>query len=297
VEEFVQYLLLGVVVGAVYSLIALGLVLVYRTSGVINFAHGHLMTIGAILIWSFAAQGGFPLWASIIAGLGCAALLGLLVERLTIKPMMGQAILPIIIMTLGLTMALESLAGLIWGTHTQGYSTSYLPTGTFWFGNIQLPQLQVYSLLITVVIFGGLLFYLRRSKWGLGMQAVADDVQCSQSVGVKATSTLALAWALAVVAGGVAGYILGNLGGININFTPVFAYKALVVMLLAGLQSLEGIMIAGPIIGVVEFVGGGYLEPLIGGGSLSDFLPFLVALIILSIRPQGLFGWKVIERI
>jgi branched-chain amino acid transport system permease protein len=128
------------------------------------------------------------------------------------------------------------------------------------------------------------------------MQAIADDVEGSRGVGVRVTTTLALTWGLAAAAAGISGYFLGNIVGINPPNMPVYAFKAFVVMLLGGLQSVGGALIAGPIIGIVEHLGGAYLDPILGGG-VKGMLPFLVAIIILTIRPQGLFGWKTIERV
>jgi branched-chain amino acid transport system permease protein len=129
VEEFLQHVLLGVAVGSIYSLVGIGLVVIFRASGVLNFAQGNLLAIGALVIWSFAVQLGLPLWTSIVLGLGCATLLGLLVEKLTIHPLMGQPALSSIAMTLAVGLGLEAAGSFIWGTWGKGYPTTYLPRG------------------------------------------------------------------------------------------------------------------------------------------------------------------------
>jgi branched-chain amino acid transport system permease protein len=290
--EFVQWALLGLVVGSLYSLIGLGIVLIFRCSGVINFAQGELLVGGALVIWYFASSVGLPLWASLILGLGGAVLIGFLIEKLFIHPLMGQSLLSIMTMTLALGLFLVAGFSMIWGSEGRGYPTSYLPQGTFWLGDIQLPQVQLSILLITLVIGGSLYFYLRSSKTGLGMQAVADDSEAAQCVGVRATSVLSLSWILGTVVAAVGGYFLGDLIGIEIPNMPIYGIKAMAIACIGGFQSLGGVMIAGPIIGIVEYLSGGYIAAGFRDGAFA-----IALLVFLGIRPAGLFGWKKIERI
>jgi branched-chain amino acid transport system permease protein len=199
-------------------------------------------------------------------------------------------------MTLGLSLVLTSLYCLIWSTYAKKYAVTYLPTGIFYIGNIRLPQTQVYSLLVIVAIFASLYLYARRSKQGLAMQAMADDVQASRSLGIRATRILPLAWILSAVVAMAGGYLLGNLISIDPSSLPTYGINAIAVMFLGGMQSIEGAMIAGPIVGILEFLCALYIDPLIGGGFRGVF-PYLLLIIILLVRPQGLFGWKTIERI
>lgn len=294
--EFIQLLFLGVLVGLIYALVALGMVLIFRASGVLNFAQGQFVMLGAMIIWALMAQLQLPVWAVFPLAIACMWGLAWVVERLTIHPLVGQPVLAIIIMTLGLAVILESVAALIWGTEGRGYPVKLLPTGTMHFGAIGLPELQVYSLVAVGVIFGALLFYLTRSRQGLAMQAIADDQQAAQAVGVSVRGILSLSWVIAGLVGMVGGYFLGNMIGIEIAAMPQFGLKAIAVMLFGGLQSIPGVMIAGPIIGICEYLTSGYLDPIVGGG-LKDVFPFVILVLVLVFRPQGLFGWKIIERV
>ncbi len=296
-EQFFQLTLLGLLVGMIYALIAMGLVLIFRCSGVLNFAQGYFALVGAMLVWAFASQLGLPVWAVFILSLGGAALLGLVVERLTIRPLIGQPVFAIIAMTLGLGVVLEAIVTFVWGSEGRGYPENILlPTGTVHLGGIGLPQLQIYALVIAAAVFGGLMIYLTRSKSGLAMQAIADDTEAAESLGISVRSILSIAWVLSAVVAMVGGYLLGSIIGVEIAGLPQFGLKAIAVMLIGGLESLTGCLIAGPFVGFCEYMASGYLDPLVGGG-LKDVFPYVILIIVLVIRPYGFLGWKRIERV
>ena len=193
-SQLAQLLMLGVSIGVIYGLVAMGLVLIYRASGVLNFAQGQMIVFGAMITWAFMAQIGLSWWLSIILALACAWVLGMLIERLTIRPMLGQPVLSVIVMTLGLGVVLEALIVLIWGAKGRGYPSTPFPSEAIYIGGINLPPVQLYSIVIALVILWGLVYYLSRSREGLAMQALADDTQCARSLGVKASSILSSTW-------------------------------------------------------------------------------------------------------
>ena len=299
--QFVNLLILGVLAGAIYALIATGLVVIYRASGVLNFAQGYLLLVGAGAVWSFAAWLHLPGWLSIILGLACAWFLGMMIERFTVRPLLGQPVLSTIVMTLGLSIILLGISGWIWGTLGRGYTFKLFPTGMWYLGDINVPQLATCSLVVTVAVLIGLQLYLGRSKSGLAMQGVADDTQCARSLGVKATSILSLTWALAATVAALSGYLFGNIGGIEVMTMPMIGFKAIAAMLIGGMESLTGAILGGLLIGICEYMTSGYLDPWLAsvgwGGAMKEVSPFIILVIALLVRPYGFFGWKRIERV
>ena len=298
---FIQLLILGVLTGFVYAVVALGLVVIYRSSGVLNFAQGSLVMIGAMFVWSFAEWLGLPMVLSIVLGLAGACLLGMIIERFTVRPLVGQPILSTIIMTLGLSFLLVGGAGAVWGVMARGYPSNVFPTGVWHLGGVSIPQLHIYSLLVTMGIYAGLMFYLVRSKSGLAMQAIADDTQCARTLGVKATSILSLTWALSAMVAAMGGYLIGNMIGLEVYSLPLLGLKAIAVMIIGGMESLTGVLLGGLLVGIAEYIASGYLDPLVAsagwGGGLKDIFPFLILFIALLVKPYGFFGWKRIERV
>ena len=298
---FIQLLTVGIAVGFVYALLAAGLVLIYRSSGVLNFAQGYLVMVGALFIWSFATWLHLPMVLSIVLGLAGAWLLGMIIERLTVRPLVGQPILSTIMMTLGLGIVLVGISTLVWGQFGVTYPSKLLPDGIWHLGSITVSQLHVYSFLIVGAICAGLIFYGRSSKSGLAMQAVADDTQCARTLGVKATSILSLIWALSAIVAATGGYIIGNMVSVQVSTMPLFGFKAIAVMMIGGMESLTGVLCGGLLVGIAEYIASGYLDPLVvaagWGGGLKDVFPFLILLIALLVRPYGFFGWKRIERV
>lgn len=295
-DQFISFILLGILNGVIYAVIALGFNLIYRASGVLNFAHGYFAMIGAIIVWVFAEQFSLPIWFVPFAALGCMVLLGFLVERLTVRPLLGQPILATIVMTLGLAILIEAGASLVWGNQPKAYSHALLPAGTFYIGNVALPQTHIYGIAIAVLMFSILLPFLQRSKMGLAMQAIADDTKCALTLGISVTRILSSTWIIAAISALFGGYLIANIVGIEIPSLPLYGLKALAVIIFAGLESVGGLLIAGPIVGIIESLAAGYLDPLVGGG-LREIVPYVVILIILIVRPYGLFGWKRIERV
>ena len=299
--QFIQLIILGLLVGSLYALIGIGLVLIYRSSGVLNFAQGYLVMIGAMFVWSFAGWLAMPIVPSILLGLGGAWLLGMLIERLAVRPLLGQPILSTIVMTLALSLVLMGIATVSWGPLGLSYPSKIFPEEMWHLGAVWVPQLQFWTLVVTGAILGGLLFYCARSKSGLAMQAIADDTQCSRTLGVKATSVLSLSWALSAIVAAMGGYFIGNMIGLEVLSMPMFGFKAIAAMIVGGMESLTGVLCGGLLIGIAEYMACGYLDPWLAavgwGGGIRDVFPFVVLVMVLLVKPYGFFGWKRIERV
>jgi len=294
-EKFLQFLAHGIMIGGIYGLVALGLVLIYKSSRVLNLAHGFFLMILAWLCWSFAEQLGLPIWLSILLVLAVSVVAGLGIERFILRPLIGQPILAIITVTLALGYLLEGVAIMVWGGNTKGLP-EFIPREVIMLGPVPIAQHYLWAFGIAILLFVLLYLFFRYTKMGLGMQIVSEDQQTARSLGISVKNVFAQTWAFALVMAAIAGILYASLHAVS-NFNALIGLnKALPVMLLGGLESLPGALVGGIIIGIFESVGGGYIDPLVGGGT-SDVIPLVLMLFILLIRPSGIFGWKTIERI
>jgi len=294
-EKFLQFLISGIMIGGIYGLVALGLVLVYKSSRVLNLAHGGFLMILAWLCWSLAVQLGLPIWFSILSVLAISVVAGLGVERFILRPLIGQPILAVIITTLALGYFLDGVAIMAWGADTKGMP-EFIPREAIWLGSVSISQHYLWAFGIAIFLFVLLFLFFRYTKLGLGMQIVSEDQQAALSLGISVKNVFARSWAFALVIAAISGILYASLQAVNNGNALVGLTKALPVMLLGGLESLPGALVGGIIVGIFEGVGGGYLDPLVGGG-FSDIVPLILMLIILLVRPYGIFGWKRIERI
>jgi branched-chain amino acid transport system permease protein len=251
--------------------------------------------IGGYLGYTFLVTFGLPIWATLILAVVVAIIMGLLIERLTLRPLMGQSDLAVIMMTIALATVLEGLATLIWGGEYKTYH-GLLPTLTLKLGQISIPPESLIGLIVSVVCVTLLMLLFRYTKIGLAMRATAEDLQVVQSVGIKATTVYAVSWIIACVVGVIGGILLGGVSGVMIPLAEI-GLKAFAVVLLGGVNSIGGAIVAGIILGVLENVAAGYLDPLLPGGGLAQIFPFMVMIIVLIFKPHGLFGLVRIERI
>ena len=290
-----QLAVTGFALGMVYALVAIGFVIILKCSDAFNLAQGHFVMIGGYLGYTFLVTFGLPIWATLILAVGAAVIMGLLIERLTLRPLMGQSDLAVIMMTIALATVLEGLATLIWGGEYKTYH-GLLPTLTLQLGQISIPPESMIGLMVSMICVTLLMLLFRYTKIGLAMRATAEDLQVVQSVGIKATTVYALSWVIACVVGVIGGILLGGVSGVMIPLSEI-GLKAFAVVLLGGLNSIGGAIIAGIILGVLENVAAGYLDPLLPGGGLAQVFPFMVMIIVLIFKPHGLFGLVRIERI
>lgn len=310
-----QQIVTGILNGGVLALIALGIVLIYKSSEVFNFAHGQLVMVGAWLTWWFSGGTNdgselvsFPLWLAIILGLGAAILIGLLIERLALRPMSGQPLLAIILMTLGLGQVLQGLANIAFGVEPENFSPPlFSPSDVI---EIPVPPVNGQSIVFldriivkeallasfVVAVIAALLFvvFFRYTKIGLSMRATSEDHELARSVGIKVPRVFGVSWATAGILATLGGILLATTSGISATLSLV-ALVAFPAILLGGLESLAGAIVGGLMIGLVQALVQASTN--IEVRNSAEIAPYILLLIVLIFRPEGLFGQKRIERI
>jgi len=289
----IQVAVNGIMVGGLYALIALGVVLIYKSCSIFNFAQGALLMIGAYFCWQLLVRFGLPLWLSFIGTIGFATIMGLIIERFCLRPLIGQPILSAVMLTLALGYAIDGIVLLVWGGTEQLFPV--FPRTPIVLGNISLSQEYLWSFVIALILFGVIAAFFRFTMSGLQMRAVAEDHQVARSLGVKVTQVFAQTWVMAAIVAAIGGILLGSLQGISTTMS-MDGLTAFPVVLLGGLESTLGAIVAGPLIGLIENLGALYLDPIVGGG-IKQVAPFVVMLVVLIVKPFGLFGQKRIERI
>jgi branched-chain amino acid transport system permease protein len=292
---FLQLVVTGFALGMVYALIAIGFVIILKCSDAFNIAQGHFVMIGGYLGFTFLVTFGLPIWASLLLAVLVAIVMGLSIERLTLRPLVGQPVLAVVMMTIALSTVLEGVATLVWGGEYKTYH-GVLPTINLQFGGLSIPSETSIAMIVSFVAVALLMLLFRYTRIGLAMRATADDEQVVQSAGIRVTSVYAFSWAIASVVGVIGGILLGGVSGVMIPLSQI-GIKAFAVVLLGGVNSVGGAIVAGVILGVLENVAAGYLDPLLPGGGLASVFPFMVMIVVLVLRPYGLFGQVEIERI
>ena len=293
---FLQLVVTGFSLGMVYALVAIGFVIILKCSDAFNIAQGHFVLLGGYLGYTFLVPFGLPIWATLVMAVGAAIIMGLLIERLALRPLVGQPVLAVIMMTIALATVLEGLVTLIWGGQYKAYH-GVLPTLALKLGEISIPSETSIGLIVSLVAVAILMLFFRYTKIGLAMRATAEDLQVVQSVGIRVTTVYAVSWVIACVVGVIGGILLGGVSGVMTPLAEV-GLKAFAVVLLGGVNSIGGAIVAGIILGVLENIAAGYLDPLLpAGGGLAHVFPFIVIIIVLIFRPYGLFGLVRIERI
>ncbi len=292
---FLQLIVTGLAQGMVYALVAIGFVIILKCSEVFNIAQGHFVLIGGYLGYTFLVSFGLPIWAALGAAIATAIIMGLLIERLILRPLLGEPVLAVIMATIALATVLGGLATLLWGAEYKAYH-GLLPTITLRIGEISVPSESLIGFIVSLICVALLMLMFRYTKIGLAMRATAEDLQVVQSVGIRATTVYAVSWIIACVVGVIGGILLGGVSGANMELADV-GLKAFAVVLLGGVNSIGGAIVAGIILGMLENVAAGYLDPLLPGGGLAQVFPFIVMIIVLIFRPYGLFGLARIERV
>jgi len=292
--ELLQFTITGVTVGMVYALIALGFVLIWKSSGVANLALGQLVLISSWFSYGMLVQAEFPYWLAFPLVILFALAVGWLIERFALRPLIAQPILSLITVTLGLAYFLEGVTTFIWPWSVDALPR-FFPIEPFRFGTAVVSQEYVWAAVISLILFGLLTLYFRYNKMGIAMRATADDQLAVQACGIPVTSIFSTSWMFAGVVAAIGGILMSSIGGITYGLVET-GLKAFSVVILGGLDSFIGAIIAGPLIGLAENIGGGYLTPLTWAG-VKDIIPFIIIIIVLFIKPYGLFGEVRIERI
>ena len=291
-----QLVITGFSLGMVYALIAIGFVIILKCSEAFNIAQGHFVMIGGYLGYAFLVTFNLPIWLGLLLAMVTAVLIGLLIERLALRPLVGQPVIAIVMMTIALSTVFEGVATLIWGGEYKAYH-GVLPTVSLRLGELSIPSETTIGMIVSIVAVAILMILFRYTKIGLAMRATAEDEQVVQGVGIKVTTIYALSWGIACVVGVIGGIILGGVSGVMVEMHGI-GLKAFAVVLLGGVNSIGGAIVAGITLGVLENVAAGYLDPLLpAGGGLANVFPFIVIVIVLIFRPHGLFGLAEIERV
>lgn len=292
--ELLQYVVTGIAVGMIYALIALGFALIWKSSSVANLALGQLVLISSWFTYGMLVQARLPYWVGLPLTIVFALFLGWTIERLTLRPLIAQPILSLITVTLGVAYFLEGLVNFIWPVSVAALPRLF-PKEPVHIGPAVVSQEYLWAALISLALFGLLSLFFKYHKMGIAMRATADDQLAVQACGVPVTSVFSMSWMFACVVAAVGGVLVSLLGGITFGLVET-GLKSFSVVILGGLDSFVGCMVAGPIIGLCENLGGGYLTPLIGPG-IKDIIPFIIIIIVMVVKPYGLFGESRIERI
>ncbi len=291
-EFFFQLLINGLSLGFLYALSALGFVMIFKSSSVLNLAHGELLAIGAFLFLVLSSWANLPAVLAFALTLVGTFALGFIVERLFLRPLIGENLIEVIMLTLGLGIMFKGLLLFIFGGDTHDYP-DFLPEGlSLQLGAIQIPSVNVASFIIGIVfliIFG---FFFKYSSQGIYMRSVADNQPAALSLGVHVRRVFALSWAIAFIVAAMSGIVLGIINGINVHELSAIGLKVFPVVILGGLDSIGGAILGGIIIGLLETFTGGYIST-----SLREVIPYIVLIVILMVRPYGLFGIVEIERV
>ncbi len=293
-DVFLQLMITGVMVGSIYALVALGWTLIYKASGVLNLAMGELTLIGAYVSLQFY-NWGLPFPLALLATLLIGFVLGIITERLFLNPLIGEPVLTVIMVTTGLSFFFRGIVELIWGTDTLIFHPPVFPSEPIRLGTVIIGQVYLWSFIAAVALLVIFVVFFKYTRWGLAMQATADDEMAALSLGVSAKWVYSFAWAIAFMAAGVGGSLLGNINGVNIAVGSL-GLLVLPAVVIGGLNSVPGAIVGGIAIGILQNLAGGYLEQFTPGG-IKDIFPFAVMTLFLLFKPYGLWGWTRIERV
>jgi branched-chain amino acid transport system permease protein len=293
-EFFLQLLLNGLVVGSIYSLVALGFVIIFKSSGILNFAQGEFLLLGAYVFLAISSARA-PIGAALLLTFAFSAILGIVLERLVLRPLIGEPIISVIMVTLGLSSVLRAIVQGIWGTDTRPLP-SVFSLDPIQLGPLPIARGYLYSAGCVAVLLVVLTLFFKYARPGIAMRATADSQQVALSMGISVRRIFALSWSIAAVVSAVGGILLATLRGGVDGSLAVLGLKVLPAVIVGGLDSIGGAILGGLLIGVLENLSGGYLDPLFGGG-VKEVAPFVALVLILMVRPYGLFGKVRIERV
>jgi branched-chain amino acid transport system permease protein len=295
VEFFLQLVLNGIVIGSIYALVGLGFVIIYKSSSILNFAQGEFLMLGAYVCLAVFTTARVPFVAAFALTLVFSVVLGVLLERVLLRPMIGEPVISVIMLTLGLSSILRAVVQGIWGTDTRPYPDLF-PSAPILIGPLPVSQGYLYSVASVFVLLLLFSLFFKYTRSGIAMRATAFSQQVALSMGISVKRIFALAWSIAAVVSAVGGVLLGGIrGGVDGAFA-LFGLKVIPVVILGGLDSVLGAIVGGLVMGILENLAGGYLDPVFGGG-VKEVAPFIALVAILTFKPYGLFGKVKIERV
>jgi branched-chain amino acid transport system permease protein len=293
-QFFVLLMSNGVLIGLMYSLIALGFVLVYKATDAINFAQGEFVMFAGFLVAVALSVYGIPLWISIVLGLAAMVALGFVLERVMLRRLIGRPVVAVVMATIGLAAILRGVGPLAWGAQTRPLPLP-IPDEPIPLGPLLIPPIQLLGAAVSLAFLAAFGWFFLKSRKGIAMRAVADNQQVAMAMGINVERYFGLAWAMTGIVSALGGIIWGSMLGVDIQLSLV-GFKVFPVVILGGLDSIPGAVVGGLIVGIVENVAAGYIDPLVGGGT-KDFAPYVLMIIALMVRPYGIFGKQIIERV
>lgn len=284
----------GLSIGLMYSLIALGFVLVYKATDAINFAQGEFVMLAGFIAATALTVSGMPVVGAIVLTVAIMILFSFALERVVLRPMLGRPVVAVIMATIGLAAILRGLPPITVGAQTKAVSLPLPDTPIFLWSAI-IPPIQALGVIVTIAFLGIFSWFFLKSRMGVAMRAVADNQQVALAMGINVQRYFAIAWAMAGIVSALGGIIWGSMLGVDTQLALV-GLKVFPVVILGGLDSIVGAIIGGLIVGVVESIAAGYLDPYVGGGT-KDFAPYVLMIIMLMFKPYGIFGQRRIERV
>jgi branched-chain amino acid transport system permease protein len=296
-DDFGFFLLLmsnGILIGLMYALIALGFVLVYKATDAVNFAQGEFVMIAGILVAAALDIWKAPLWVSIALGLGTMIAFGFALERVMLRKLIGRPVIAVVMATIGLAAILRGIGPTTFGAGSRPLPLP-IPDEPIVLGPLFIPPIQLVGGLVSLLFLAGFGWFFVKSRKGIAMRAVADNQQVAMAMGINVERYFGLAWAMTGMVSALGGIIWGNIIGVDVNLALV-GFKVFPVVILGGLDSIPGAIIGGLIVGIVENIAAGYVDPYVGGGT-KDFAPYVLMIVALMVRPYGIFGKRIIERI
>ena len=293
-QFFFSLIVNGISTGMLYALIALGFVLIYKATEALNFAQGEFVTLSGYIAAALLAAKGMPVIGAVIGTIAIMIGFSFALERVVLRPLLGRPIVAVIMATIGLAAILRGLPPLTFGAETRAVP---LPIGDdpLVIGPATVPPIQAIGFVVTLIFLGGFTWFFRKSRTGVALRAVAENQQVAAAMGINVERYFALAWAMAGIASAVSGIVWGNMLGVDVQLALV-GLKVFPVVILGGLDSIAGAVVGGLIVGIVESLTSGYIDPYVGGGT-KDFAPYLLMIVALMFRPYGLFGKRKIERV
>ncbi len=291
-EFFFQILINGLSLGFLYALAALGFVMIFKSSSVLNFAHGELMAIGAFLFLVLSTWANLPIWLAFLITLAGSFSLGFIIERFFLRPLIGEALIEVIMLTVGLAIMFKGLMLFVFGGDIHSYP-EFLPQAlTLHWGAVEVPGVNVATFIVGLIFLGLFGFFFKYSSQGIYMRSVADNQPAAMALGVHVRRVFAISWAIAALVCAMSGIVIGIINGINVHEVSAIGLKVFPVVILGGLDSIGGAIIGGLIIGLLETFTGGYIST-----GLREVVPYIVLIMILMVKPYGLFGLVEIERV
>jgi branched-chain amino acid transport system permease protein len=290
-----QLVLNGLIVGALYGVVAMSFVLIYKASQVVNFAQGEFLLVGAWVCWWLLTDWQLPFWAGFLFTLAFMTLFGLVLQVVVLRPLIGEPVISVIMATIGLGIFFQALMKWIFGVFAKPFPPIFTAERVNLLG-LEVQTVYLLSLGISVLIMAGFAWFFTASKHGLAMRATAFDQQVAQSLGVSVPKVFAMSWAISAVVSAVAGVVVGVVNGVS-SALSFYGIKVFPAVILGGLDSVVGAVLGGLIVGVLENLAQWLDAEWLNWGNMYQIAPFYAMILILLIKPYGLFGTQAIERV